>query len=143
MKQNFFQEIEHTADVGIEIQADSVNQLFLQAAKAFYFLAIGKTKLSRTVESVDLSLERTTLEELLIEFLNELNFYLMTKFSVLKFSESFNIAETENGYKLSFNSKTSTINPKIINNEIKAATYHQLKINFKSGYYNTKIFFDI
>lgn len=70
-----FRTIEHTADIGIEVEADNLSELFEGVAAAMFSLMVDPDTVRQTVER-ELSLEAGDLEELLFMWLNELLFVL-------------------------------------------------------------------
>lgn len=130
-----FKEINHVADVAMQIWAPNLSELFIQSAKGLFMLmrcdfVPGKLPIRK------LSLRENGLENLLVRFLNEL----------LHFAEDKGIAYHPIELQLSGSSLYSHLEGRKILNirrEIKATTYHQLKIgHFKFGY-QVVITFDV
>jgi len=141
---NNFKFIEHTADIGIEVSADTLEDLFTTSAEALCEISLERFQLNHNFISEHFKITRTTLEDLLVEFLSEINFSIVTRKKVLVKVEDIFIVQVHNGFelmtKLSFNKFNS--DEHFIQQEIKAITYHQLKIEFIGGQYKTKIIFD-
>lgn len=139
-----FKEIEHTADLGIEVWGNCIEELFLVAAKGMYSLSLfDPGKQGRKVTT--LSASGDTLEELLISFLTELNYQLMVRYRVIHPITEIKIAKSAGGYFLNCQGKLRVLTKlaREIKNEIKAVTYHQIEIKRKNQHYSAKIFFDI
>jgi SHS2 domain-containing protein len=134
-QENGFIEIPHSADLALEVWASSLPGLFTQAARGLYGL-IQITGTKRKVVKREINLEEIDLENLLVSFLNEL---------------LADIQQNESSYDQMnlvidhFSLKGKLTGKKIgrFNREIKAATYHELKIVKKGSGYKTKIIFDI
>ena len=65
---------EHTADVGIRARADTVEQLFAEAARGLFALMIENLEAVRTVEEVSFQVSGDDVEELFHDWLAELLF---------------------------------------------------------------------
>lgn len=135
--------IEHTADIAVELEASTIDELFICAADAWkHTLCDDKTIASE--ESKKIELQADSLEELLVNFLSEINYLFLTKkwfcvsmsiLTVLQ-NDTFKVAAELEGSDIA----NLSIQFK---EEIKAVTYHQLKIEKQSGKYTTRIIFDI
>ena len=73
-----YQFIEHTADIAVEILANSIEDLFSISCYAWRDAALEIEDSSLTDEQT-ISLCADSFEELLVQLLNELNFLLSTK----------------------------------------------------------------
>lgn len=139
-KYNF---IEHPADIAVEIRAESIEKLFEISIEAWRTSVMENSSTETPFEFL-IEIESASLEELLVEFLNELNFMLFAKKLVYSKTKSLSITEN-NTFKLSaalyfedFNSSWHQLKA-----EIKAVTYHQMKIEKVNNIYSTKLIFDI
>jgi SHS2 domain-containing protein len=65
---------EHTADVGIRARADTVEELFAEAARGLFALMIENLEAVRTVEEVTFHVSADDVEELFHDWLAELLF---------------------------------------------------------------------
>jgi SHS2 domain-containing protein len=82
---------------------------------------------------------------LLVRWLSELNFQLMVKNFLISKIETLKI-KTKNGHYYLFaqiHGDNSQAYLPYINNEIKAVTYHKLKIEESQGEFITQVIFDI
>ena len=133
--------IEHTADIGILVRGERVEELFEKAAYAMFDLMVDLTNVD-AIGKYRIKLESPTLEDLLVDFLSELlyvysvEFFVMCDFNV-------HIHQTEGGYILKGIGLGEPLNKEKhrIKLEIKAVTYHELEINIEKGY--AKVLFDI
>ena len=135
--------IEHTADVGIRVKAEDLKGLFKNAALAIFDIIAEKKPGSRQVRKppakVSVKLKADNIEELFVNWLNELLSLSATK--ELIFSD-FKI------HKLDENNLTATVIGRDIKNyrvntEIKAATYHELRIKESKSGWEAEIIFDV
>ncbi len=132
--------IDHTADVGLQIQAKSVAECFSEAAQAMFDLIvdIDQIKVNET-ELVDLEasslarLMRLWLEELL--FLHEVDEMLFSLFEISSLTETHLQARVSG----------ERVDPKKhrIKAEIKAVTYHQLIVESRGSEWFCQIIFDL
>ena len=92
-----YQQIEHTADIAIEIYADSIENLFRAGTEAWRDLSIevGGTKSSGIK---NFKLKAATYEELLIIFLSEINYQLQVFKWISNSIKSITLDKKENEY---------------------------------------------
>jgi len=132
--------VDHTADIGIRAYGKSLEELFVNAAYGMFDIIADLDGL-KTSTSVKINLKAPNAEELLITWLDELIYNFYTKQII--FSE-FKIAHlTNTNIKAEAFGKHIGDNRSRLNTEIKAATYHDLKIEEKNKNYQVQIIFDI
>ncbi len=139
-----FKVIDHKADVSIEIKGRSIKELFIEGLKGLCKIVFEfKKEKIKTKERnfVKIEIEGIDLEDLLVRWLNEFIFYIFSKKLIplrvksLKIKDNKLLAEV---YMSHFDPEK--IKPSL---ELKAATYHGIKIESKNGVFITKIVFDI
>lgn len=132
--------IEHTADVGIEVEADSLEELFAGAASGMLSL-IAETAFVSPTTSRGVSLEAADLDELMFLWLNEL-IYLMGSEGLLL--SKFDVKRVE-GLVLEATVMGERIDPARhdLRGDVKAATYHQLAVERRDGGWFARIIFDV
>ena len=142
---NGFREITHTADIGLEVWANSYENLFINALNGYYKLVLSADYSSQFLEKYQFTENESNYENLLILFLSEINYLLMVKKLVIYAIDSIKISKNDNDFHLSVMGQINRLknSEKDIELEIKAVTYHQVKIVETDGIYRTKIFFDI
>ena len=135
-----YETIDHTADLGVKVYGSTLEELFINSALALSDLMTDRDKI-RPVTKLEISLSGENLEELLVSWLGEL-IYLGEVKSIL-FSQ-FEIQEISS-QKLIAYAIGERFSPSHhqLHNEIKAATYHQLKIEKKNDRWQTQIIFDV
>jgi SHS2 domain-containing protein len=139
-----FEEIEHTADVGIKGSAPSLPELFANFAFGMYHLIVGS--LSPKAEKTKfLQITGTTFEDLLVNWLSELNYlFVVHHFISAVFSDLF---ITEKGAVYVLNTKLSGEDVRkykdLIKTEIKAVTWHQLYLKETGTGYHAQVIFDV
>ncbi|MEW6556822.1 MAG: archease [Elusimicrobiota bacterium] len=134
-----FETINHTADVGIVAYGKTLHELFENAASGMFSMIIPPDKVKEKL-LISISIDAHDLEELLITYLNELLYYYSTKKVLFKRFEILELSETHLDARVS----GEKIADHEILNDIKAATYHNLKIEkLADGTYKTPIIFDV
>lgn len=119
--------IEHTADIGIRLKAKSLEELFKRAALAMFDIIAEKkpsVTSNQSLEKIIIKQKADSLDELFVNWLNELLSLSATKEII--FSDFRIIKLTEKSIEAVALGK-DTADYKV-NVEIKAATYHELKI---------------
>lgn len=139
-----YQFIEHTADIAVEISANSIEDLFSTSCYAWRDAALEIKNSSSTDEQI-ISLSADSLEELLVQLLSELNFLLSTKHWVFNSVKRIEFLSEEKSNKLFITILGESFDNDIhhFKVEIKAVTFHQMKIKKKGDGYFTRIVFDI
>ena len=133
--------IEHTADIGIEIETRSLAGVFIHSADALKNIIFGKVRLEENLKR-EIELEEKDTEILLVTFLNELLYLLEVErfaFSRMEISEI-------DGKKLKVILYGSLFDPSRTKaeREIKSATYHQINVSVTDeGTWKGRIFFDL
>ncbi len=135
-----FEIIEHTADIGIVAYGTDIKQVFANAALGLFNLMADLDNLKESVKR-EIELSAEDVEVLLVEWLNELIYISEVEHILFK---RFEINELSNTRL-----KATCFGEKIkagqhrLKREIKAATYHMLKLNKENGTYKVRIIFDI
>jgi SHS2 domain-containing protein len=136
----FYRVIEHTADVGIEVEADSREGVFVRSGLAIFDLMFGLESLSGKVTK-PLSVSADSPAELLVAWLNELLYFyavegiLFSGFSDLRLGEQ-NFRAVGCGEH--FNPEKHRCDL-----EIKAATYHDVSLARVGGRWKARIILDV
>ena len=73
-----YKQIDHTADIAFEVSGESLEELFSVSVDAWRCSVVEETKYYER-ERKRIDLRASSKEQLLVEFLNEINFYLLTK----------------------------------------------------------------
>jgi SHS2 domain-containing protein len=135
-----FSLIDHTADIGLKVYGVDEKELFVNAASGMFNLITALKKITPTI-SFTLSLKANSKEDLLVEWLRELLYYYNVK--EMLFS-SFIIEEfSPTALKAKVKGEKIDLAKHSIRTEIKAVTFHQLKIEKKKNYWQTQIIFDV
>ena len=130
-----FREIEHTADWEIQVWAPDLNMLFEHAARGMYALC-GARMSHNQPQKRTIDLEAADPEALLIGFLSELLYYY--DLERIGF-ERFNLEVTGNHLQGEIQGSAITS----IDKEIKAVTFHNLKIRQSKHGLEVNLVFDV
>ena len=136
-----FELIEHTADVGIKAYGKNPHHLFSNSAYGMFSLITDLSTVSPK-EKIGIKLTSLSREELLIAWLNELLYHFNQSKILLK---KFNIKELNGEHLLAevFGERYDKKKHRL-KMEVKAATYHQLKIEqVTNNRWQAKIIFDV
>ena len=137
-----FEFIEHTADVGIRVYGEDLESLFRNGAVALCELLVDKQP--KGDKKKEVYLEAGDIEELFVNWLNELiGFFFAYNFLPAEYSIC--MEDKDNLKSLKVHIRGEDYNPyeNKINNEIKAATYHNLKITRNDKGYMAEVIFDV
>lgn len=132
-----YEELDHTADVGIRAHGATLDELFAAAAAGMFSLVADLRKV-RAVGEVEVRVKADDLEALMVRWLSELLFLHETQRLLLK---EFDVRI--DGTSLDARARGETIDKKRheLKLNIKAVTYHRLRIDPKAGL--AEVIFDI
>ena len=133
-----FEFIDHTADVGIRAYGADVKEAFANAARGLFSLITELDDIEE-VEYRDTELTSSDQEDLLVEWLNELIYLFDAENIIFKRFDIINLDEL----RLRANVYGEKFDPlrHELKTQIKAATYHMLKIEKGDGF-RAQIIFD-
>jgi len=132
-----YEELDHTADVGIRAHGATLDELFAAAAAGMFSLVADLRKV-RAVGEVEVRVKADDLEALMVRWLSELLFLHETQRLLLK---EFDVRIA--GTSLEARARGEAIDKKRheLKLNIKAVTYHRLRIDRKAGL--AEVIFDI
>ena len=136
--------IEHTADIAVEVSANTLEELFTISCHAWRDTALDSVDTSSTDEQI-ICVKAESCEALLIKFLSELNFLLYTKKWVFNSISRLEIKKENSSLILNSEILGENYDETIhyLKEEIKAVTFHQMKIEKHEDIFKTLIVFDI
>jgi SHS2 domain-containing protein len=131
---------EHTADLGLRIRAEDLNTLFAEAGRALCAVLVANPEEVRSVEEMPFSIRYNDVEELLHDWLTEL---LFTFHVYRRLLNKFEVNIQSNG--LTAIARGEKIDPRRhdINQEIKAITWHGLKVDHNKAGWMAEVIVDI
>ncbi len=135
-----YEVFEHVSDIGLRIYGSSFKDLLENAGLALFDQMADLSKVS-AVETVEVSAEGDTAEELFMAWLRELLYmfhgrgYLLNEFEVKEASEG----------KVKGIVKGERIDPErhVLHGEVKGATYHKLEVKEIDGKWEAKVILDV
>lgn len=131
--------LEHTADIRIRVFGKSSSDLFVNSAYAMFDILADKIRSDKPQIRALILQEAEDIEELFVNWLNELLSLSASKEVI--FSE-FKINKFDNT-GLEIECLGSPVAAYKINTEIKAATYHGLKIEKRDKGWEAEVIFDV
>lgn len=135
--------IEHTADIGVEIEATSFENLLSEALLA---LTDSLTEVGRVKLELDLAFDLVapSREDLLVEWLSELVYLFETR-SVLLRQADLEVEAEGSSWRLRGTVRGEHYDPDRheIKTLIKAVTYHQLRVRSSNTGWSARVIFDI
>jgi len=132
--------LEHTADVGIRVKAGDLSGLFKNAGLAIFQLSAEKipTK-DKEKHKLLINQKGNDVEELFINWLNEL--LSLSAVEALIFEDI--LVNTIDEKSIEAEVSGSDMKNYKVNTEIKAATYHQLKVEKNNSGWVAEVIFDV
>ncbi|SEM09045.1 SHS2 domain-containing protein [Syntrophus gentianae] len=135
-----WQLLDHTADLGMDVEASSLEELFACAGKAIFELMAELDAVEIRV-SRDLVVEGTDLADLWVNFLREALYLWSGEGQLMKEVKIRQISDTALEATLSGEAYDS--HRHVLNMEIKAATYHQAEVVRTPKGWKGRVIFDV
>jgi len=142
--QSKFEEIEHTADIGILVSGETLHELI--ANLAFGMLNIITNEIdNHPIIKRSIKVEAPSLPDLIVRWLSEINFLLSVEHYLVAGIEISSIDRTFGNFILSADlyGQDSIPIESFFKTEIKAVTYHQLICEKRDDEYIGQVIFDI
>jgi len=139
-----FELIEHTADVGIKARGATLTELFENAARGMFSVIAGegyKAQGSKVEKKIDLDKNRDSFEEILVGWLSEL-LYIFNREKIY-FSDFRVLSLNDSALKAEVSGVNIDLYQSDIYTEIKAVTFHNLKIEEDVDGFSCTIIFDV
>ena len=135
-----YETFEHTADLGLRVRAADLQSLFAEAARGLFSIIVADLDAVRPLETVSLHVEGETSELLLFDWLNELLYIYETRRLLLA---EFDIRLGPTG--LTATARGEPIDPSrhTLDHEVKAITYHALKLERDADGWLAEVILDI
>ena len=140
MAEPLFREIEHTADLGIEVEAETPDELFRRAGLALFTLMVGLERVEMQEEHEE-AVQAEGWEDLLHDWLSRLlHRFLQEGFIAAQITiddiDATHLHARLRGEKLDYERHD-------FETEIKAVTYHQLCVTCENGRWQARVIFDV
>ena len=135
--------VDHTADIAIKVFGESLRELFINASAAWREIVVGDSEVDQK-ERKEFEINADSIEELFVQFLSEINFLFLVKHWILGKTEFLSIKKESKNWTLRAVLKGEPFQPEKhnIQEEIKAVTFHQLKIEKVNDKFQTVVVFD-
>ncbi len=135
-----YQLIEHTADIGIRVESFSLSGLFKKTGLAISSLSLERKRIQYPEKhKIEIMQQAANVEELFVNWLNEL---LSVSSAESLVFEDILIKQINDNYVDAIAIGSDIRNYKL-NTEIKAATYHQLKVKRNGLIWQAEVIFDV
>ncbi len=135
-----YETFDHTADLGLRVRADDLNSLFAEAAEALFSAVVEDLESVKGEQTIEIRLHEEELELLLFDWLNE----LLYRFDVdgMLFRR---FAASIDGDTLTAIAYGEPIdrNRHALTHEVKAITYHGLRVEQENGSWLAEVIVDI
>ena len=135
-----YEVIDHTADIGIRAYGKDLKSLFANAAYGMFDI-LADLKNVRAKESLKIKAEAPNVEELFLFWLSELLYQYNSKKIIFK---EFSIDKlTDNAISAAAKGEKIDLKRHNLKKEIKAVTYHQLKVEKLKDFWQGEVIFDV
>ena len=139
-----FELIEHTADVGIKVRGFTLTELFENAARGMFFVIAGegyKAQGSKVEKKIEIDKNGDKYEEVLVSWLSEL-LYIFNREKIY-FNDFRILSLSDSALKAEASGINIDLYQSDIYTEIKAVTFHNLKIEEDVNSFSCTIIFDV
>lgn len=130
----------HTADVGLRVKAPNLNTLFADAGQALFSVIVANLNDVRRQTQVEINLAGQELDYLLLDWLSELLFTFETRRLLLS---DFDLSIDAGGLKATAFGETVDPQRHEMAHEVKAVTYHGLKVEQSDNGWTAEVILDI
>ena len=137
-----FHVFEHTADVGVRVEADTLEQLFEEAGRVVISLVIENPEAIRPLQSLTLELEAEDFEGLFVDWLRELIFRFETE-HLLLCECRIELFDGNRRLRAECRGEPADWTRHLPDNELKAVTYHGLRVEQTPTGWEAEVIFDI
>jgi SHS2 domain-containing protein len=135
-----YETFEHTADLGLRVRAADLNTLFAEAGRGLFSIVVENLDAVRPVQSRNFEIGGADRDYLLFDWLNELLFVFDTERMVMA---EFDVHVSEFGLTATGLGEPLDLARHDLTREIKAITYHQLKVERTSDGWLAELIVDI
>jgi len=137
---SFWRLLDHTADLGIEVEGSSLEELFTRAGEAIFELMVDLDTVE-TAESRNLVIEGADLPDLWINFLREVLYLWGGESLLMKKVHVTNLTDTS--LEATLDGEPYDSRRHDLNMEIKAVTYHQAEVVRTPEGWKGRVIFDV
>jgi len=135
-----YETFDHTADLGLRIRTTDLDTLFVEAAQALFSTVVEDLESVRPLQSIDIELREKDLEYLFFDWLKTLLFHFDAHHILLGRFE----AKVSDGHlKGKAWGEPLDTDRHALNHEVKAITYHQLRVERDDNGWLAEVIVDI
>jgi SHS2 domain-containing protein len=131
---------EHTADLGLRIRAADLDTLFVEAAQALFGAVVEDLATVRPLQKVDLRLQGDKIDYLLFDWLRELLYHFDAEHLLFG---TFEVHVREDGLTASAWGEPLDRSRHNMEHEVKAITYHGLRVEKVGAEWEAEVIVDI
>lgn len=135
-----YEVFEHTADLGLRISNDSLEGLFVDAARGMFSLIVPELPSVELRETVPITLNADASDYLLFDWLNELLYLFDAQRLLLA---GFEVTLDENGLSALAQGEVYDPSRHRLEHEVKAITYHDLTLEQTAKGWQAELIVDI
>ncbi|HEY3373967.1 MAG TPA: archease [Candidatus Aquicultor sp.] len=136
-----FEILDHTADVGLRAYGHTLKEVFENIAVGMFSLITDLDNVKSSL-SEEIEIEAEDREDLLVEWLNELLYQFEVRYKVFK---RVNIVDWDEEHRLRAIAygEPLDLGRHQIKTQIKATSYHMLKVEYTDGIWSAQVIFDV
>lgn len=136
----FYQPISHTADIGFKVWGKTLEELFSNAARALTDCLV-EVSAEESTQTVFVHLKAESLEELLVQWLEEVIFHFDTEGLI---GIGFNVTKCAlDDFRASIHGVEWDSARQPLKTQIKAVTFHELAIQKKGDQFEVQVILDV
>jgi SHS2 domain-containing protein len=137
-----YEVFEHTADIGLRVNAATPEELFIDSGRGFFSLIVNNLDDVKPRESIEIKVpgSKDELDYLLVDWLNEL-LYLFDSRQLLL--DEFAVSLTDFGLQATVRGESFDAARHRLEHELKAITYHGLKVEKTAEGWLAEVILDI
>ena len=132
--------LQHTADAGLRVEATTLEALFADAGRGLFSLMVSDARAVHANRTVSFEIGASALDELLYDWLNELVYIFETQSLVLS---GFEVVIEGTALRAKAEAAPLDAERHGLGNEIKAVTYHGLRVKQEKGRWMAEVIVDI
>jgi SHS2 domain-containing protein len=135
-----FEIFEHTADMGLRVRAESRSQLFQEAARGLFSMMVTNLEDVRGLLERKYRIESEESDYLLFDWLNELLYTFETERVLLS---QFDVSIEPSGLQATARGELMDVQRHQMEHEVKAITYHGLRLEQEEAGWFAEVIVDI
>ncbi len=135
-----YETFEHTADIGLRARAGDLNTLFAEAARAFFSVLVENYADVRAADEFSISVEADARDDLLYDWLAELLYLYDTQHVLLA---EFDVSVREGHVKATVRGEPVDFDRHRLDMDVKAITYHELKVQREGDGWLAEVIVDL